>query len=70
MKRMPVESSSIRAIWYDEKDNILEIEFHHGGIYQYFDVPVEEYMSLIDADSIGGYFNWEIRDDYDYIRVR
>lgn len=38
MIRQPVSSSNIRSIGYDSKSNTLEIEFHSGGVYQYFGV--------------------------------
>jgi len=39
MKRQPVESSNLASVGYDAARQILEIEFNHGGIYQYYDVP-------------------------------
>ena len=39
MKRQQVESSNLSSIGYDSEDQILEVEFKHGGIYQYFEVP-------------------------------
>ncbi len=68
MKRQSVDSSSIASIGYDKKSKILEIEFKHGGIYQYMDVPVEIYEELMNADSHGKYFSANIRNDYDYIK--
>jgi hypothetical protein len=34
--RTPVESSNIASVGYDKENQILEIEFHHGAVYQYF----------------------------------
>jgi hypothetical protein len=39
MERKAVESSNLASVGYDEHEEILEIEFQHGGVYQYFDVP-------------------------------
>ena len=39
LNRIPVASSNIASVGYDREAHILEIEFHHGAIYQYFDVP-------------------------------
>jgi len=69
MKRLSVESSNLASIGYDADDNILEIEFNHGGIYQYFNVPSEVYEELMNDDSHGKYFAANIKNDYDYIKI-
>lgn len=33
MKRVSVNSSNLVSIGYDEQNEILEIEFNHGGTY-------------------------------------
>lgn len=65
MKRQKVNSSNLASIGYDKEKEILEIEFNHGGVYQYFDVPIEEYEALMNADSHGSYFHHNIRDVYE-----
>jgi len=71
MERIPVESSNISSIGYDEENEILEIEFHSGSVYQYYDVPFEVYDELMNADSHGSYFYHNIRNGgYSYTRVR
>ncbi|SEN89859.1 KTSC domain-containing protein [Flavobacterium sp. CF108] len=64
MEREFVKSSNISSIGYDDKNQILEIEFNHGGIYQYFDVPEYIYDQLMSANSKGSYFSSQIRDSY------
>ncbi|MCD4746569.1 MAG: KTSC domain-containing protein [Bacteroidales bacterium] len=32
MKRESVSSSNLASVGYDEKNQILEIEFNHGGV--------------------------------------
>ena len=61
MERQSVNSSNIASIGYDESSNILEVEFNHGGIYQYFDVPQHEHQALMNADSKGKYFDANIK---------
>lgn len=63
-KRIPVASSNIASVGYDAKKKILEIEFHHGAIYQYFDVPEEVYGELMKAGSLGSYFIYNIKNEY------
>lgn len=70
MKRNQVDSSSLASVGYDEENEILEVEFNYGGIYQYFDVPKEEYEALMNAPSHGRYYSLNIRNDYDYERIK
>ncbi len=69
MKRKKVDSSNLASVGYDEEKQTLEIEFNHGGVYQYFDVPKEEYEALMNADSLGSYFYHNIRDVYEYEKL-
>jgi hypothetical protein len=70
MKRQDVDSSMLATVGYDAKTKTLEVEFNHGGVYQYFDVSKKVYEELINAESVGSYFYHNIRDDYDYNRLR
>ena len=56
MDRVPVASTSIRSVGYDEGSQILEIEFKSGGVYQYLNVPEQVHSSLMNASSKGCYF--------------
>lgn len=69
MKRETVSSSNLASIGYDTENEILEIEFNHGGVYQYFNVPEEVYEELMSADSHGRYFSANIRNDYEYQKI-
>ncbi|MEZ4817538.1 MAG: KTSC domain-containing protein [Flavobacteriaceae bacterium] len=61
MERQSVESSNLASIGYDAYNEILEIEFNHGGVYQYFDVPENVYEELMNASSHGQYFDRNIK---------
>jgi ATP-dependent DNA helicase RecG len=65
-KRIPVASANIASVGYDADKKVLEIEFHDGGIYQYFDVPKSVYEELITSPSIGSYFFHNIRNNFNY----
>jgi ATP-dependent DNA helicase RecG len=65
IKRTTVTSSNIASVGYDAENMILEIEFNHGAIYQYFDVPKDIYEGLMSASSIGSYYYHNIRN-YQY----
>lgn len=70
MIRQPVSSSNICSIGYDAKSQTLEIEFHSGGIYQYFNVPESIYSELMSASSHGSYFHRRIEDRYQWTKIR
>ena len=70
MDRQPVQSSNLRSIGYDQNTNIIEIEFHSGDIYQYFNVPESIYLALMNAVSKGTYFHDKIKQHYKYKRIR
>ena len=70
MKREPVDSSNLASVGYDAKKKILEIEFNHGGVYQYFDVPKDVFDELMDADSHGKYFVHNIKGEYEYVKIK
>lgn len=53
MERRKVTSSNIAAVGYDSSTQTLEIEFHGGGAYRYFDVPETVYNKLMEAPSVG-----------------
>ena len=61
MNRQSVESSNLASIGYDAENEILEVEFKHGGVYQYFDVPEKIYDELMNASSHGQYFDRNIK---------
>lgn len=69
MKRIPVESSNIASIGYDEESSTLEIEFLNNTIYQYFDVPYSVYKDLIEAGSKGKYFAQQIKGYYRFVKI-
>ena len=69
MNRQPVSSSNLRSVGYDILTNTLEIEFHSGGIYQYYGVPQNIYNGLMSASSHGGYFHQYIKGVYQYTQI-
>ena len=71
IKATKVDSSNISKVGYDKESQTLEIHFKAGTIYQYHPVPESIHLALISADSIGGYFYKNIRNDksIEYIQV-
>lgn len=67
---VPVESTSIELVGYDEDAQELYVRFHNRGrTYVYFDVPREAYAALLEAPSKGRYLNFEIKPYHRYRRV-
>jgi hypothetical protein len=62
MKRVAVHSSGIQTIGYDPVKKILEVEFVNDHVYRYREVPELLYLRLLNASSIGAFFNEKIRD--------
>ncbi len=69
MKRIPVHSSSISELGYDPDTMTLEVSFHKGDVYQYFDVPQALYHELIQSDSLGRFLNTRIKNHHQYAKL-
>lgn len=63
-----VESSVISFVHYDEAAAELHVLFTTGKAYVYFGVPSRVYDALLEAPSIGSFFNAQIRNAYRYRR--
>jgi hypothetical protein len=72
MQRVSVDSSSIASTGYAPEQHVLQVEFRESGeVYEYFDVPAEEYTAFLTADSKGTFFNVHFKSqEYRYHRVR
>ena len=68
MERAPVTSSNLISIGYDPASETLEVEFK-GGVYQYYNVPQFIYDQLMQATSLGIFFNANIKNAYPCSRV-
>jgi len=63
-----VQSSDLAAVDYDWSGT-LTIEFHSGGVYEYYHVPPSVYNGLMSASSHGKYFHAYIKNRYGYRRI-
>ena len=66
---LPIESSVMTAIEYDEDAAELDITFTGGKTYRYRNVPVDIYAGLLDADSKGRFFNENIKAAFAFAEV-
>ena len=64
-----VQSSNLAGIDYDWRGTLV-IEFRSGGVYEYLQVPREEFEGLLNASSHGKYFHAHIKSRYSYRRIR
>ncbi|WP_260926754.1 KTSC domain-containing protein [Novosphingobium sp. 9] len=63
------ESSNIASLKYDSDTLTLQVSFHNGSAYQYFDVPQQIWEAFKLADSKGVFLNAEIKGTYRYSKV-
>lgn len=61
-----VDSSALSEVGYDYSHEMLAIRFRENDehVYVYYDVPSEVYEDFISADSLGRYYNYYIKGQY------
>lgn len=75
MQRIPVSSSNLAAVGYDDAGRVLEVEFNNGAVYQYKQVPRAIFDDLITTANTGGsvgqYFNQHVKKaGFTYVQIR
>jgi hypothetical protein len=63
------ESSNVSRFGYEPNNQTLFVEFHSGGMYQYFDVPEQVFEDMKVAPSKGRYLAQMVKGIYRYARV-
>ena len=53
----------------DERNQMLEVEFSNGSVYQYTGVSREVHRRLMNAPSPGSFFDDNIAEDFSSKRV-
>lgn len=61
-------SSQIGMTNYDEDKNTMTITFLNGTTYDYLNVPLTVWEKSTEAQSIGKFFNQEIKGKYETIK--
>ena len=56
-----VEKSNLRSFRYDAEKEVLTVEFHAGGLCEYFGVPVAVFQALEGAEFRDRYFDKNVR---------
>jgi hypothetical protein len=66
---IPVSSSNIESIGYDEQNEQVYVKFLNGSLYVYKGVPLHEFENLRDAPSLGSYLHRNYKNVYPYERI-
>ncbi len=61
---LPVGSTMANAIGYDSDNEILQVEFNNGAVYQYSDIDEDTWEDLYTSKAVGRYFNQNIKGKY------
>jgi len=66
MMRKNVVSSRIRSVGWS--NNTMEVEFHDGAVYQYYNVSQVEYIAFMNSPSLGSALS-KLDKQHKYSRV-
>ena len=69
MQRQAVTSETIKEIGYDPERSTLELLFHDGDVYQYYNFTAEDHRQLMSAPSKGRHFNQSIKKQFRFSKV-
>ena len=67
MTREPITSSMFTSVGFEE--NVLEVEYAGGRVYQASGIPEALYNAFVTADSPGKFFNQHLRNKYTFAKV-
>jgi hypothetical protein len=70
MERKRLSAGRIRAVGYDSRARVLELEFSDGSVYQYTGVSNEVHRRLVSSAAAASYFRDAIEEEYPAKRVR
>jgi hypothetical protein len=70
MERKCLNAGRIRAVGYDSRARVLELEFSDGSVYQYTGVGDEVHRRLLNSSAAASYFRDNIEEEYPAKRVR
>lgn len=69
MDRKRINSAKIRSAGYDERAQVLEIEFTDGQVMHYLRVSHETYRRLMAAPNAAAFFEDNIAEEYTSRRI-
>ena len=69
MERKPVKSDKVRAVGYDPKSRVMEVQLRDGTVLAYSGVSQEVHRQFMNAPSPSSYYEDKIADDFPSRRV-
>lgn len=69
IEMIPVSSSNISRVGYDEENMIVYVRFLSNALYCYKGVPKMEFEGLLYAPSVGSYLHRNYKNVYPYERL-
>ena len=69
MYKTKVESSAFSSIGYNAEQQVLEVQYKNGRIYQYIKVAYETYADFILSESKGKFLHEFIKNVYPFVRI-
>lgn len=70
MNYVPVSSSNVAAVGYDDTTSTLGVRFHSGHEYHYSGVPRSVFDAFLGASSKGQFLDQQIKKGgYPYRRI-
>ncbi len=66
---IPVSSSNVAEVGYEEQSQIVYVRFLNGSLYAYKGVPEHEFNELLNAPSVGSYLHKNYKNFYPYERI-
>jgi KTSC domain len=70
MERKRINSSRIRAVGYDPKSQMLEVEFSDGRVLAYSGVSPEVHRQFMAAPSATSFFEDKIDENFSSRRLK
>ena len=67
---LPVDSSNIESVGYDEQTETVYVRFLNSSVYIYKGVSLSEFENLNNAPSVGSYLHRNYKNVYPYERIQ
>jgi hypothetical protein len=68
MQMIPVASSLLKTVGFDDEKEELRVAFHTGGSYVYRGVPRSVFDALLNDHSAGHFFLVNIKAKYECVK--
>ena len=69
MNMIPVKSSNLKSVGYDQTSKTLRVEFHNGASWDYSGIEPNEHAAMMHAPSIGSHFHAHIKSKKNAVSV-